>query len=224
MHRLKVVDDERRERSRLAEELRGALLGGQGVWVAFQPLHRLSDGACIGIEALARWDRRSEPSQLVPPSVFGPLTDELGLTHVLSSRVYDRAFAVFASLDGFRGEELWRLGLNVSASQLRDDGLADLLRTLSARHGVPPEEIDLEVPAPIVFEAGAGALQRLRALRELGCRIVVDDFAAHRDEIDRPCRSTRSRSTRAGPVPWTTRWPPVAWPRSSPRPDGWDSA
>lgn len=179
------VDDEHRERSRLAEELRGALLGGQGVWVAFQPLHQLSDGACLGIEALARWDRRSEPSQLVPPSVFGPLTDELGLTHVLSSRVYDRAFAVFASLESFRGRALWRLGLNVSASQLRDDDLAQLLRTLSDRYGVPLEEVDLEVPAPIVFEAGAAALQRLRALRELGCRVVVDDFAAHRDEIDR---------------------------------------
>jgi EAL domain-containing protein (putative c-di-GMP-specific phosphodiesterase class I) len=37
----------------------------------------------------------------------------------------------------------------------------------------------------VVFAAGDEALQRLDALRELGCRVVVDDFAAHRDEIDR---------------------------------------
>lgn len=179
------VDREERERARLAEELRAALISGQGVWVAFQPVHRMADRACIGIEALARWDRATPGDAMVPPSVFGPLTEELGLTHELSSRVYDRAFRVFASLGSLRGERRWRLGLNVSASQLRDDDLVALLRDLTERHDVPIEEIDLEVPSPIVFEAGDGALQRLRTLRELGCRIVVDDFAARRDELER---------------------------------------
>lgn len=179
------VDREERDRSRLAEELRAALVSGQGVWVAFQPVHRMSDGSCIGIEALARWDRATSDDAMVPPSVFGPLTEELGLTHELSARVYERAFAVFTSLDSLRGGQRWRLGLNVSASQLRDDDLAKLLRDLSSRHGVPVEEIDLEVPSAIVFEAGGAALQRLRTLRELGCRIVVDDFAAQQDEIER---------------------------------------
>jgi EAL domain-containing protein (putative c-di-GMP-specific phosphodiesterase class I) len=104
---------------------------------------------------------------------------------VLSSRVYDRAFDVFRNLEGFRDGSLWRLALNVSATQLQDGELTRRLQELGARHGVPPEEIDLEVPAPIVFGAAHDALARLRSLRELGYRVVVDDFAAHRDEIDR---------------------------------------
>lgn len=179
------VDQEQRDRARLSEELRTALLGGQGVWVAFQPILRLSDGACLGIEALARWDRREGDGARVPPSLFGPLTEELGLTHVLSSRVYDRAFDVFRNLETLRDGAAWRLALNVSATQLQDGELTRLLEELAERYDVPPEEIDLEVPAPIVFGAAHDALERLRTLREAGCRVVVDDFAAHRDEIDR---------------------------------------
>lgn len=179
------VDQEQRERSRLSEELRDALLGSQGVWVAFQPILRLSDGACLGIEALARWDRRDGDGARVPPSLFGPLTEELGLTHLLSSRVYERAFDVFRNLDPFRAGAVWRLALNVSATQLQSDELARQLEALASRYGVPAEEIDLEVPAAVVFGAEGEALQRLRSLRQLGCRVVVDDFAAHPDEIDR---------------------------------------
>lgn len=179
------VDREQRERSRRAEELRAALISGQGIWVAFQPVHRMSDGACLGIEALARWDRATRSDDMIPPSVFGALTEELGMTHVLSRRVYDRAFSVFSSLAPMRGEQHWRLGLNLSVSQLKDDDLVHLLRDLSETHDVPLEDLDLEVPAEMIFAASAAALQRLRTLREVGCRIVVDDFAALRDEIER---------------------------------------
>lgn len=179
------VNPEQRERSRLAEELRAALISGQGIWVAFQPVHKMSDGQCLGIEALARWDRITSSDDMIPPSVFGPLTEELGMTHVLSERVYGRAFAVFASLASIRGEQPWRLTLNLSPSQLQDDDLAQLLQKLSSEHGVPLEELDLDVPAEMMFTASAGALQRLRTLRELGCHIVIDDFAALRDEIER---------------------------------------
>ncbi len=179
------VDQQQRERARLSGELRTALIGGQGVWVAFQPILRLSDGACLGIEALARWDRRADDGARVPPSLFGPLTEELGLTHVLSSRVYDRAFEVFRNLETLRDGAAWRLALNVSATQLQDGELTRLLEELAERYGVPPGEIDLEVPAPIVFGAAYDALERLRTLRGLGCRVAIDDFAAHPDEIDR---------------------------------------
>lgn len=107
------------------------------------------------------------------------------MTHALSKRVYGRAFTVFSSLSSIRGDQPWRLTLNLSPSQLQDDDLAQLLQELSAVHGVPLEELDLDVPAEMIFTANASALQRLRTLRELGCHIVIDDFAALRDEIER---------------------------------------
>jgi diguanylate cyclase (GGDEF)-like protein len=169
-----AVDASMRERGRLTDDLRDALLTGHQVWVAFQPKVDLATGACIGAEALARWDHPDRGP--VSPGLFAPLTEEAGMVHALSARVYDEACAAFA---GWKARGLtagWRLALNVQPQQLAQGDLVALVHAVLRRHRLDMSDLELEVTESIAFGDAEDALEPLRVLREEGARVAIDDF------------------------------------------------
>jgi diguanylate cyclase (GGDEF)-like protein len=169
-----AVDASMRERGRLTDDLRDALLRGHQVWVAFQPKVDLATGACIGAEALARWDHPDRGP--VSPGLFAPLTEEAGMVHALSARVYDEACAAFA---GWKARGLtagWRLALNVQPQQLAQGDLVALVHAVLRRHRLDMSDLELEVTESIAFGDAEDALEPLRVLREEGARVAIDDF------------------------------------------------
>ena len=169
-----AVDATMRERGRLTDDLRDALLTGHQVWVAFQPKVDLATGACVGAEALARWDHPDRGP--VSPGLFAPLTEEAGMVHTLSARVYDEACAAFA---GWKARGLtsgWRLALNVQPQQLAQGDLVSLVHAVLRRHRLEASELELEVTESIAFGDAEAALEPLRVLRDEGAQVAIDDF------------------------------------------------
>lgn len=169
-----AIDATMRERGRLTDDLRDALLTGHQVWVAFQPKIDLATGACVGAEALARWDHPDLGP--VSPGLFAPLTEEAGMVHALSARVYDEACAAFA---GWKARGLttgWRLALNVQPQQLAQGDLVALVHAVLRRHRLEATDLELEVTESIAFGDAEDALEPLRVLREEGARVAIDDF------------------------------------------------
>jgi len=108
---------------RLENDLRGAL-EREELELAYQPIHRLEDGALLGFEALARWNHATLGA--IPPVRFIPLAEETGLILPLGLAVFRRACKEIAQ---------WRAqsqtardvtyNVNISARQLSQDGFLD---------------------------------------------------------------------------------------------------
>ncbi|GJD47334.1 hypothetical protein OPKNFCMD_0040 [Methylobacterium crusticola] len=157
------------ERRRLELDLRAAL-GGGGLEAHYQPVVRIATGAIRGFEALVRW--RHPERGLVPPGVFIPLAEETGLIAAIGARIL---------LDACRDAAAWPdpdliVAVNVSAVQFRQDGLLRSVTSALAETGLPARRLELEITETLLVEDSAAVLATLRALRDLGVRIALDDF------------------------------------------------
>lgn len=64
----------------------------------------------------------------------------------------------------------------MSALQLRDGSLVDVLRDAIAFNGVPPGDIELELTESTLMDAAEQTLVQLHALKALGVMLSIDDF------------------------------------------------
>lgn len=137
-----------------------------------QPKLHLLDGALIGAEALVRWQHPERG--LVPPLQFIPFAEETGFIHELSLWVVDEAARLLAhwQADGL----LPRLSVNLSVHDLMKPDLVEQLQARLQRHGVPPPALCLEITESAIMTDPERALQTLKALKALGCRLSIDDF------------------------------------------------
>lgn len=163
-----ILDDLRLRRS-----LRHGLRRGQ-VQVHYQPILDLRTGVVTGVEALARWTHPLLGS--VSPARFVPMAERTGLVVDLDRYVLRQAI---------RQARAWRsagrpltISVNISATRCADPGLvADVERALGEA-GLPPERLQLEITETAVIRDPGAAAEQIRALREHGVRIAIDDFGA----------------------------------------------
>ncbi len=141
----------------------------------YQPIFRLATREIAGLEALVRWNHPTHG--LVPPDRFIPLAEASGRIHdlgrwVLASACHQTALwrARYPASEGIT------VGVNISASQLQDDGVveqvADALRTAQ----LDPAGLTLEVTETALMDDLDSAARRLGELKALGVGIAVDDF------------------------------------------------
>lgn len=159
---------ERSDRFELVNGLRHALSRGE-LSVHFQPQIDLENGCATGVEALPRWRHRSEG--WVSPGVFIPIAEQSGMVVALGDWVLRRACAAAQAWEG----EL-TVAVNVSPVQLADPDFASRWNKIIRATGLAPERLEIEI-AESSFGAPDGvSAENLARLRELGVRIVLDDF------------------------------------------------
>jgi diguanylate cyclase (GGDEF)-like protein/PAS domain S-box-containing protein len=149
------------------------------VW--FQPVISISTGRISGVEALVRWDHPTRG--LVPPAEFIAIAEDSGLIVPLGVQVLRGACHQLAAwrAGGAGGAESAPLAdltvaVNLSARQLVEPGIAELVAQILAESELDPCALCLEITESVLMEetdAAAAALQRLHAL---GVRLAVDDF------------------------------------------------
>jgi predicted signal transduction protein with EAL and GGDEF domain len=139
----------------------------------YQPRIDARSGRPVGMEVLLRW--HSEELGAVPPDEFVPIAEESGQIVAIGAWVMSQAC---------RQHALWRLqglgavpvSLNVSAPQLRDRGLVDMLRDAFVAHGVDPSQVEIEFTESTLMDSAEQALAQLHAVKALGVRLSIDDF------------------------------------------------
>jgi diguanylate cyclase (GGDEF)-like protein len=169
-----AIDNLVREQSQLGRDLRQAVSTGHGFHLAFQPVVRLADGACAGLEALARWTHPDHGD--ISPAVFGPMTEDLGLIHLLSARVFQDATSSFARLRASGIGSDWRLSINVSPLDVVHGDLISLARVAVQRAGLRASDLELELTETSALEGSRQAATNINRLRAHGIRIAIDDF------------------------------------------------
>ena len=170
-----VYDEERhgsgRHRLEAVAQLRRAVDEGQLV-LHYQPKLSLATGRVGGVEALVRWQHPERG--LLFPDAFIELAESAGLMAALTSRVLDTALAQRRAWSD-RGREL-TVAVNVSPSNLVDEGFPDEVAGMLARHGVPATALVLEVTESLLMEDRERAVRVLAALREAGVGVAIDDY------------------------------------------------
>jgi diguanylate cyclase (GGDEF)-like protein/PAS domain S-box-containing protein len=160
-----------RERVELGEELRAAIETGQ-IMLHYQPRVALATGVIGSVEALARW--RHPTRGFVPPAIFIPLAEELGLIHLLGANVLD---AACAQARAWRDAGTpFRVAVNLSVEQLKHPSIVAEVRAALARYALAPALLELEITESTAMTDVEDAIGKLRDLRALGVRLAIDDF------------------------------------------------
>lgn len=150
-------------------------------FLVFQPKISLPSLRATSCEALVRWIHPD--LGFIPPDEFIPLAERSGQIRQLSDKVLDTAIAAAAR---FHREELGiRVAINLSAYDLADPLLPDVVGRLLDAHGVPGNAIQLEVTESAVMEDSDQALQSLLALKKMGIRLSIDDFGTGHSSLGR---------------------------------------
>jgi diguanylate cyclase (GGDEF)-like protein/PAS domain S-box-containing protein len=167
------------ERMSLESGLRRALERSEFV-LHYQPLVDLATGRWIGTEALVRWQHPQRG--LLAPDTFIPLAEESRLILPLGDWVMH---AACAQLKEWRDAGLGplRMSVNLSMRQLQQKDLARSVETALARHGVPPGSLDLEITETVAMHNVEWTKSVLRALRDMGVRISIDDFGTGQSSL-----------------------------------------
>jgi diguanylate cyclase (GGDEF)-like protein len=170
-----VYDEERhgsgRHRIEAVAQLRRAVDQGELV-LHYQPKLSLATGRVDGVEALVRWQHPERG--LLFPDAFIELAESAGLMAPLTSRVLDTALAQRRAWSD-RGREL-TVAVNVSPSNLVDEGFPGEVAAMLARHGVPASALVLEVTESLLMEDRERAVRVLAGLREAGVGVAIDDY------------------------------------------------
>jgi len=120
---------------------------------------------------------RDEEGRVVSPGTFLPAAERYGMVPMLDRWVIAQAIGNFDRLHA-SGQVPGRCSLNLSASTLEDDGLADYVLELIERHGVAPARLCFEITETEAVRNLARAVRFIERLRSVGCLVALDDFGA----------------------------------------------
>jgi diguanylate cyclase (GGDEF)-like protein len=160
-----------RSKSKLEEEVREGLDRGEFVAV-FQPKVRLETGELVGAEALARW--RRPDGAIVPPGVFVPIAEELGLISQLGKSVMRDA--CFAAAGWNANGNKSSIAVNVSPHQFDDPEFISSVYQALDDSCLPPELLELEITESAAVADPDRVARIMWPLRNRGVRLAIDDF------------------------------------------------
>jgi diguanylate cyclase (GGDEF)-like protein len=173
--RVEVFDEALRtrimERLDLENGLRRAIQRGE-LRVYYQPEVSLSQRRMVAVEALVRWEHPERG--LLEPKEFVPLAEETGLIVEIGEWVLNEACRQIATWRS-NGADIG-VAVNVSARQLVQSDIVEVVRDALERSGLPPESLCLEITESAVMRDPEAALATLTLVKDLGVKVALDDF------------------------------------------------
>lgn len=158
-------------RVKLENQLRQALLHKE-FHLVFQPRVDMESNQIRSAEVLLRWIKAD--GKMISPGEFIPVLEEMGLITSVGEWVLMRA-CIYASQWLKKGHPM-RISVNLSARQLRQPNLPDIVNRCLESSGLPPEMLELELTETSMLEDVEHSISQLSRIRERGTRIAIDDF------------------------------------------------
>ncbi|EKE87437.1 EAL domain-containing protein [Idiomarina xiamenensis] len=166
------METETQQRLELIRRLR-ADFHADKLTIWYQPQICLKSGKVIGVEALLRWPQ--DDGSFISPAVFIPLAEYSGLIVEIGEWVLKQACEEIRRFDQ-AGLGNLRVAINVSVPQIRQWDFAERLQQVLTTHHIPAERLELEITESIVMDEPEHAAEILKALKQSGIRIAIDDF------------------------------------------------
>ncbi len=172
-HAIYDVEDDQHSPARLAlvGELRRAIERNE-LSLFFQP--KVDYRACRvkSVEALVRWDHPKHG--LLAPDRFIPLAEQTGLIRPLARWVLEAALR--ESRRWYMAGQDISVAVNLSMRNLHDPEIAETIRELLGKLGVPPIRLMIEITESSLMADAARAMDVLTRVRNMGVGISIDDF------------------------------------------------
>ena len=160
------------ERLQLGAQLRNAAQRNE-LRLHYQPKVSLTTGHVVGLEALVRWQHPERG--LMPPGLFIPLAEELGLINTIGHWVLEQACRDAArwARDGL-GEI--KVAINVARPQFSAGNLDTLVRQALFDSGLPARQLLIELTESMLMSDVDQAIALMHELKKIGVTLSIDDF------------------------------------------------
>lgn len=145
----------------------------------FQPKIDIATGMVAGVEALVRWNKGH--AELVPPDKFISQAEHSGLAKPLFCEVLNLSLAQARTWHN-QGLVLG-VAVNMSARNLADPDLTEVVGKALDRFGLPPGLVTLELTENAALGNPMLAQQAMASLLKLGVRLALDDFGTGHSSI-----------------------------------------
>ncbi len=163
-----AMDIRHQERMLIERDL-GDAIGARQFKLAFQPICHTDSLETSGFEALLRWDHPARGP--INPAEFVRLAEQSGLILPLGQWALEAACVEAACWP-----DSVRLSVNLSPMQFRQPNLPRMVAETLARTGLPGHRLDFEVTEGLLLEDSSAVLLTMKALKDLGISISLDDF------------------------------------------------
>ncbi len=156
----------------LDKELRLAIQNEE--WeLLYQPKMDIKTKTIIGAEALIRWKHPARG--LLSPYEFIEFAEQRGLILAIGDWVIKTACHQLSEWSKL-GIADFKIAVNLSAIQLRQDDFVNKVFHTLAENGIPPRLLELEVTETTLMSNFQTALESLKRLNSRGIKIAIDDF------------------------------------------------
>ena len=167
-------DFERRATSiELLEELKGSILHDfDSFYVHYQPLVSALDYTVVGAEALLRYESKAR-GQIRPAEII-PLLERTNLINKVGLWILERALSqccIWRSM-----LPTFRIAVNFSPVQLKENDVADRIIALLAKYNLPGDALTIELTESVQMEMSEALAITFERFRSVGIRIALDDF------------------------------------------------
>jgi diguanylate cyclase (GGDEF)-like protein/PAS domain S-box-containing protein len=147
----------------------------------YQPQVDLRTMKIVGMEALLRW-RHPQRGVMLPAS-FLSLAEERGFIVLIGDWAL-RTACVDARRICEAGHPDFRLAVNISPRQFREESLVATIETALRDSGLPPGNLEIEITESAAMENVALTLALLTRLREIGVSVAIDDFGTGHSSLN----------------------------------------
>jgi diguanylate cyclase (GGDEF)-like protein/PAS domain S-box-containing protein len=163
----------------LEQQLHHAVERGElELW--YQPIYDRARRRIVSLEALLRW--RDPARGLVQPAEFISLAEETGMIIPIGEWVIRTACRQLREWH-MQGLDDVRMAVNISAVQLQQRDLVDVVRIALEECSLAPHLLELEITESAAMQNFELTMKVLRELRALGVGVAVDDFGTGQSSL-----------------------------------------
>lgn len=169
------MQEQVRERLWIEEDLR-QYLEQDDLDVHFQPQVDAKNETIIGMEALIRWKHAEHG--MISPVRFVSIAEESGLIMPMGAWIMKKACSDFVKFLSLIPDKklILSIAVNVSVRQLMQEDFVSFVKKTLTETNLSPECLELEITESTLLDDPKKALNALKGIHELGCRVAIDDF------------------------------------------------
>lgn len=140
----------------------------------FQPKLDLETENITSMETLLRW--KNPVLGNVPPDVFIPIAEEMGLIMQIDEWVLEHACFQNKQWNDQNGSDSLRIAVNISPLHFRLPNFTQFVERVLKKTGLSPELLEIEITENSFIDNMEECNNSLRALRKMGVFVAIDDF------------------------------------------------
>ncbi|BBP42329.1 bifunctional diguanylate cyclase/phosphodiesterase [Thiosulfativibrio zosterae] len=149
-------------------------LANHEFYLVYQPQVSMQGYQLSGLEALIRWQHPSRG--LVSPKHFIPVLEEMGLIEEVGLWVVREALKQYQIWLAAYPIQHVSISINLSAVQLRNPKLTDMLQKEVKASNVLCKQVIFEVTESVMVDEDVRIRKELNTLQENGCHFALDDY------------------------------------------------